>query len=87
MILLKIGTDGVFSIPFECQAPRAVDVNRVADGLAPQTVKVETGNTHVLGPHGRVQARKSYPQAFDQIRPNFRRIAGLPQGCKRAAAE
>ena len=41
MILLNIDPECITILPFECDAPRAIDVNTITFGYPLQTVKVE----------------------------------------------
>jgi hypothetical protein len=49
MILLKINPERIAVDKFECDAPWAVDMDRVAQGSSPQCMKVETWNIHGIG--------------------------------------
>ncbi len=48
MILHKIDAEGFTFLPFEGDAPRAVDMDTVPLGLAPETVKAKPWNSQVL---------------------------------------
>ena len=56
MILLEINADRVAGFELESDAPRTVDVNRIARGdEASQGMKIEPGEVHFLRRSGNVQ--------------------------------
>jgi hypothetical protein len=71
MVLLKIDTRGVLSVPLKGDAPWSIDVHSVAHGLAAQPMKIEAGNIHFLGPKTLIETRKTQPDSFDQIGAHF----------------
>ncbi len=61
MVLLKIDPFSVTFTEFECDAPRAVDVNRIPNGVkAFQRMEVETGDVHFFRDLGDVQTIKAH---------------------------
>lgn len=68
MVLFKIDAPSVALLKLECNAPRPVDVDRVADrSESLQRVKVEAWKVHVLGLKGYIQpveANKDSPLHF-----------------------
>ena len=68
MILLKVDAAGVAIREFERDAPRAVDVNRVANRLeALQSMKIKARQVHLLRPRGRIQPIKTDEYALVQL--------------------
>ena len=87
MILLEIQHMGVAVAEFEGDAPRAVDMDRIAGGaVAPQRVKVETRQVHILW-HGR-RIQHIQPPQDARVHPGVNPgRAGFPQGFQVLAGE
>ncbi len=79
MILFEIDPNGVFTVPFEGQAPGTVDMDCMACGLAVETMEVEAGDIHFLRLCGRVQAGEPDGQSRDEILPDPRRVGVVPE--------
>jgi len=47
MVLLQINLPRVSIVPFECDAPGAVDVKTIAERLAPERMEVEAGDVKI----------------------------------------
>ena len=87
MILLQVNLDGVLAVPFERDAPGPIDVDSVADRLAPQSVKIEA--RHIQGPwmRGRIQRVQPRERAIREVPPNSRSVVPVPKGGERPASE
>jgi len=60
VVLLEIDPIGIAVFELEGNAPRPIDVDRVSGRpMAPQSMKVETWNIHVLRMHGPVEGVKA----------------------------
>jgi hypothetical protein len=70
MILLQINPAGVLAFPFKCEAPGAIDVHRVADWPAAQSMEIETGQVHLVWSPRVVQAVEARQDSPDQIGAN-----------------
>jgi hypothetical protein len=71
MILLQIDPACFPILKLECDAPRAVDVNRVARwAMTAQTVKVEARQVQIRDLGRRVQSIEYQHSATLEIRPN-----------------
>jgi hypothetical protein len=64
MVLLQVDPRGDPITPFECQTPRAIDVNGIALRPAAQTMKIET----------RLTKRIKRGRRFDGIEPGPTRV-------------
>jgi hypothetical protein len=88
MVLLEIDPASVAVFEFERDAPRSVDVNRIALWIeAMQRMKVEAWNVHFLRPHGDVETVESREKPFVHFRINLRTPALRPQLRKGFALE
>ena len=57
MILFQINAAGLTICKFKCEAPRAVDMNRVARRVKPgQRMKIEPREVHFLWPRNNIQS-------------------------------
>jgi hypothetical protein len=79
MILFQINPQCPSVVPFEGDAPRAVDVDRIALRLPLQRMKVETGLPQVIELFGRFEGIQPADRAAVQIGPNPGRFAGFEQ--------
>ena len=87
MILLEIDPVRITVPEFEGKAPRSVDMYAVARRLeAAQSVKVESGQAHLLGGRGDVQTRKTNENARMHSGVDARSSGG-PQPRKLLVAE
>jgi hypothetical protein len=56
MVLFEIDTAGLAVFEFERNAPRPIDVDRIASWIEPlQGMKVEAWNVHLFGPDGDIE--------------------------------
>jgi hypothetical protein len=88
MILFEIDTESVSGVEFECDAPRAIDVNRVTRGnKSLQSVKIEPGKVHLFRRGRGIQAIKSDQDAFVHLDIDLSGATFRPQVGKRLASE
>jgi hypothetical protein len=55
VILLEIDPMGIAILKFESNAPGAIHMDRISDGLAVQTMEVKAEHIHVLGTRGAIE--------------------------------
>src|SRR5882762_9763241 len=80
VILLEVDSAGVAILEFERDAPRSVDVGRIALRIkAMQGVKVEARDVHFFGADGDVEAVQPRENAFVHLRIDLRTPALRPQ--------
>ena len=73
VVLLEIDSAGVAIFEFERDAPRSIDVDRIAFwAKAVQSVKVEAGDIHFLGAEGDVETVQPRENALLHFRINLR---------------
>jgi hypothetical protein len=88
VILLEIDSAGVAIFELERDAPRSIDVDRVAFRVkAVQSVKVEAGDIHFLGAEGDVETVQPRENALLHFRINLRTLPLGPQLRKGLALE
>jgi hypothetical protein len=88
MVLFEIDAVGLAVFEFEGDAPRSIDVDRIAFRIeALQGMEVEARNVHFLGSYGDVDTVKSRENAFMHLRIDLRTPALRPQFGKRFAFE
>jgi hypothetical protein len=88
MVLFEINAAGLAVFEFEGDAPRSIDVDRIAFRIEPlQGMEVEARNVHFLGSYGDVETVKSRENAFMHLRIDLRTPALRPQLGKRFAFE
>jgi|NGEPerStandDraft_6_1074524.scaffolds.fasta_scaffold39237_2 hypothetical protein len=57
MVLFEIDTESISGIEFECDTPRAIDVDRIAGwNKTSQGIKIKTREIHLLGRGRGIQA-------------------------------
>jgi hypothetical protein len=80
MVLLEIDPAGFAVFEFEGDAPRSIDVDRIALRIEPlQGMKVEAWNIHFLGSDGDVKTIKSCENAFMHFRIDLGTLALGPK--------
>jgi len=73
MVLLEIDATGLAVFEFERNAPRSIDVDRIAFRIESlQGVKVETWDVHFLGPDGYIETVEPRKNAFTRFRVDLR---------------
>jgi hypothetical protein len=88
VILLEIDPAGVAIFEFERDAPRSVDMDRIAFRVkAVQSVKVEAGDIHFLGVGGDVETVQPRENALLHFRIDLRTLPLGPQLRKGPALE
>src|SRR5205085_6792329 len=88
VILLEIDATSLAIFEFECDAPRAIDVHRIALRIEPmQGMKIETREVHFLWPDGNIETVQPCENAFVHLRVDFRTPALRPQLRKSLAFE
>jgi hypothetical protein len=88
LVVLFIVYAASASIPeFEGDAPRPVDVNRVANWLSAQRVEVETKQIHFVGVDCSVQLIEPSQDSFLHLFVDFRRFSVRPQVAERLVFE
>jgi len=88
VILLEIDSAGVAIFEFERNAPRSINVDRIAFWVkAVQNVKVEAGDIHFLGADGDVETVQPCENTLLHFRINLRTPALGPQLRKGLALE
>src|SRR5690606_29574817 len=88
VILLEIDAGGVLAVEFECDAPRPIDVHRVAGRVeASQGMEVETGQVHVFRALGNIQTVKPDTDAFVHLGVDLGGLTRLEKVRQRLALE
>ena len=88
VILLEIDSAGVAIFEFERDAPRSIDVDRIAFRIkAVQSMKVEAGDIHFLGAEGDVETVQPRENALLHFCINLRTLPLGPQLRKGLAFE
>jgi hypothetical protein len=88
MVLLEIDAAGFAIFEFEGDAPRSIDVDRIALRIeALQGMKVEARNVHFLSSYGDVETVEPRENEFMHLRVDFRTPALRPQLRKDLALE
>jgi hypothetical protein len=64
MVLLEIDAKRVAILELECDAPRPIDMNAIAERRAPKRVEIEAGNVHVLGKRRSIESIKTAQTAI-----------------------
>ena len=67
MILLKVDPEGLGLLPLECDAPRSVDVDRIALRLSMKSVKIEARLPQTIERASRIESVEPYQRATVQI--------------------
>jgi hypothetical protein len=79
MILFEIDVAGLAILKFKGNAPRPIDVDRIAPWVEPlQGMKVEARNVHFLRPDGDIQTIEPRENAFVHFRIDLRTPALRP---------
>ena len=79
VVLFKIGPQRMAPLEFERDAPRPVDVNRIAPGIeAVQRVEIETGQVHFLRANRNIETIQSREDAPVHLRVDLRTAALAP---------
>jgi len=88
MVLFEIAAAGVAIFEFERNAPRSIDVDRIALRIEPlQGMKVEARDVHFLSPEGNVETVEPRKNALMHLRIDLRTSAARPQLRKGLAFE
>jgi len=88
VILLKVDVGRIAVAEFEGDAPRAVDVDRVALGIeATERVEIETSKVQLLNISDRIQAIEPGNDAFVHPGIDLRGFPGRPKVAQRLASE
>jgi hypothetical protein len=88
MILFEIDMVGFAIVEFERDAPRPIDMDRIALlAEAVQGMKVKARNVHFLGAHSNVETIESVENALMHLRIDLRTFALGPKLCKGPAFE
>src|SRR5258708_992319 len=88
VILLEIDAKGIAFFEFERDAPRPIDVDRIALWFKSlQGMKVETRNVHFLGPNSNVKTIESCKNALIHFCIDLRTLAPGPKLRKGLAFE
>jgi hypothetical protein len=88
MVLLEIDATGLAVFEFERDAPRSIDVDRIAFRIEPlQGMKVEARDVHFLGSDGDVEPVKPRENTLVHFRIDLRTPALCPQFRKGFALE
>ena len=88
MVLLEIDTTGIAIFEFESDAPRSIDVDRVALRIEPlQRMKIEARNIHFLGSDGDIGSIEPREDTLVHLRIDLRTLALGPELRKRLALE
>jgi len=88
MVLFKIDTESVTRVEFKSDAPRAVDVNRIAGRHESfQRVKVKPGKVHLFRRGRGIKAVKPDQDTFVHLDVDLCSTAFRPQVSKRFASE
>src|SRR5258708_1274147 len=88
MVLLEIDPTGFAILEFEGDAPRSIDVDRIALRIEPlQGMKVEARNIHFLGSDGDVEPIEPCENTFVHLRVDLRTLALGPELRKCLALE
>ena len=78
MILLVVDAIGITILEFERDAPWPVHVNRIANWLAMQSMKIEAKQIHFIGTHCNVELAEAPQDAIMHLCIDFRRFAARP---------
>ena len=88
MVLLEIDTTGIAIFEFESDAPRSIDVDRVALRIEPlQRMKIEARNIHFLGSDGDIESIEPREDTLVHLRIDLRTLALGPKLGKGLAFE
>ena len=87
MVLLQINSDSILAVPFEGNAPRAIDVYGVADRLAAKPVEIKSGYIERLRSVGGIESIETESDPTRQVRPNAQDLIPMPQDRKAAMSE
>lgn len=88
MVLLEIDATSLAIFEFERNAPRSIDVNRIASWFeAVQRVKIEARNVHFLSPDSDIKTVEPGKDALMHFCVDFRTLALGPQLRKGLAFE
>ena len=88
MVLLEIDATGIAIFEFESDAPRTIDMDRIAPRIESlQRMKIEAGNIHFFGPDGDIEPIEPCKNALVHLRIDLRTLAFGPELRKRLALE
>ena len=88
MVLLEIDTTGIAIFEFESDAPRSIDVDRVALRIEPlQRMKIEARNIHFLGSDGDIESIEPREDTLVHLRIDLRTLAPGPKFRKGLASK
>jgi hypothetical protein len=80
VVLLEIDAAGLAIFEFERDAPRSIDMDRVAFRVESlQRMKIETRDVHFLGPDGDIETVQSCENALMHLRIDLRTPALGPE--------
>jgi hypothetical protein len=78
--LFEIDPAGLAILEFECNAPRSIDVNRIASRIEPmQRMKIKAWDVHFLSPDGDIKTVESGKDALMHFCVDLRTLALGPQ--------
>jgi len=78
VILFVVHATGIPILELECDAPWPVYVNRIANWLAMQTMKIEAKQVHFIGTHRNVELDETSQDAIVHLCIDLRRFAARP---------
>src|SRR6267378_2414066 len=88
VVLLEIDATGFAIFELEGDAPRSIDVDRIALRIKPlQRMKIEARNVHFLGSDGDIETIEPCENSFMHIRTDLRTLALGPEFRKSRAFE
>jgi hypothetical protein len=64
VVLLEIDAKRVALLKLECDAPRPVYMNGIAERRAPQRVEIEAGNVHLFGTRRSIESKTAIVKCF-----------------------
>jgi hypothetical protein len=79
MVLLEIDATGLAIFEFKGNAPRSIDVDRIAPRIEPvQSMKIEPWDVHFLGSDGNIKTIEPRKNAFVHFCVDLRTLAPRP---------
>src|SRR5437660_12288900 len=88
MILFEIDATSLAIFEFECDAPRSIDVDRIALRIEPmQGMMIEAREVHFFRPDGNIETVQPRENALVHLRVDLRTPAFRPQLRKGLALE
>lgn len=87
VVLYEVYLEGIRRLPFKRDAPRAVDMNTLPDGLCVQWMQIVARKIHIPQITGGVQSLQSIVAPLNQFRIHLGAAAGLEQLLQTLVAE